>query len=425
MKKLKQIAKVLLVIIVLLAMTVIGSAAAFYYENYEKDLDEKIINSGDPELVEKIEIEPNFTCLVMGRNAHLTDYIMLAQYNPNTREIALLSIPRDTNVGNKSVDGKINSIYMYKYPEKVVNVVEEITGVEIQHYLVFDAKILRRVVDTIGGVTVDVPIDMNYDDPDQGLYIHLKKGVQTLNGKNAEGFVRFRQNNDGTGYPNGDIGRIAAQQSFIKAMVNQMLKVENLAKVNELLDIVLDGTDTDITLDTVEEYLDDIITFKQDRLRMETLPGTARDAMSPYGYNLSYYFYDKEKTDELVGEMFLGKDENDSTNVGSGDNSGDMQEVTSSDLVVEDGRIRVEILNANAKTSKINDLVQKLNESDCNVVKIGNYNTISNEKSKIITYGKHTAEELETIKKLTNINNVEESLADSTIKFTIIIGPAY
>ena len=103
---------------------------------------------------------------------------MLGQYNPNTREVALMSIPRDTKVSG-TIDGKINSAYASGYKaEKTIDKVKELTGIEPQYYVVFDTKVLRKVVDAVGGVEVDVPINMNYDDPAQDLYIHLKKGKQ-------------------------------------------------------------------------------------------------------------------------------------------------------------------------------------------------------------------------------------------------------
>ena len=434
MNKLPGIAKVLLVVLVLGVMIGLGSFAAFAYERWETDLKEN--NSGFAQLLtgnttnkKEEKLEPNFTCLIMGRNAHLTDFMMLGQYNPNTREVSLMSIPRDTYVGNASVDGKINSIYMYKYQDKVVKKVEEITGVDIQHYLIFDAKILRNIVNEIGGVTVDVPINMNYDDPEQNLYIHLKKGVQKLTGAQAEQFVRFRKNNDGTGYPNGDIGRIAAQQNFIRAMATELLKVENIGKIEALVKIVLEGTKTDITMDTIEEYLDDVVTFRTDRIRMETLPGAGRYDKGPDGFTRSFYFHDEEQAKALIDELFFKKNVTDVEESNTNDNDSAeniTQEVISPNLQIEtDGKIRIEVLNAKAKTTKLNSLVEKLNENECNVVKIGNYASTKTESSRIVTYGKNTEDELAKIKELTGISKVEASTESSTVKFSIIIGPNY
>lgn len=441
MRGLKGFMKIIAVALILICVVVAGGAAAIYYENLEKDMKE---NSGDSKLAQflvsggetKKKEEPMLTCLFMGRNAHLTDFMMLAQYNPNTREISLMSIPRDTYVGTSSVDGKINSIYMYKYPEKVVKAVETITGVDIQHYLIFDAKILRNIVNEMGGVTVEVPFDMNYDDPDQNLYIHLKKGVQKLTGAQAEQFVRFRKNNNGGGYANGDVGRIATQQKFIKAMISEILKVENIGKVGNLVKIALNGTDTDITLDVIQQYLDDVVTFKKDRVRIETLPGVGKYGKGPDGLTRSFFYHDAEKTKEIVKELFFTSIDD----MGSGDNntSGDAvqnevtakaQEVISQGLETESGnsdeKIRIEVLSANAKSSKMNSLVEKLNSNGCNVVKIGNYPTTKVEASRIIVHGSCDTEELESVKTLSGIKTTEQSDEIVNVKFTIIIGANY
>lgn len=270
--------------------------------------------------------------------------------------------------------------------------VEEITGIEVQHYLVFNTKILRQLVDEIGGVTFDVPINMNYDDPYQNLYIHLKKGVQTLSGKQAEQLVRFRKNNNGTGYPNGDVGRIATQQAFIKAMAAEVLSAENISKLGNLVKIVLDGTKTDITMEIVSNYLDDAITIKTDRIRIETLPGEGRYGMSPYGYNLSYFYHDEKETKTLINDLF--KKEN-------GDRvSGDNDVIETNGEVIKSSKTRLEVLNTSSNVTILNEIVEELNAEDFDVVKIGNFKTTKNEVSRIIDYGIGTEDELNELKEL-------------------------
>lgn len=419
MNVVKTILKVVLVVVILVVMVAAGIVGATFYKRWERDIAEKNNNLGSvigTNTEEEKVLEECFTCLFMGVNGHLTDFIMLGQYNPNTRDIALLSIPRDTNVSN-SIDGKINSLYGGKYPEKVMKKVEEITGIEVQHYLVFDAKILRKVVDEIGGVTVNVPINMNYDDPEQNLYIHLKKGTQTLTGKQAEQFVRFRKNNDGTGYKNGDIDRVATQHQFIKAMLSEALSAKNITKIGNLVNIVLDGTKTDITMELVTEYMDDIVTIKLDRMKMDTLPGEGRYGMSPYGYKLSYYYHDEEATKTLVETMFK---------TGNETASGDNDVVETSGSIVHEGKVRLEVLNASFDASILNDVVEKLNGNNFDVVKIGNYNTTKTEKSRIIDYGIGTEEELNSLKELLKINNVEKAEdLNAKVKYSVILGQNY
>lgn len=422
-KTCKVLLRILLVIVIILVLAVVALAGTYFFINWQKDVQDK--ESGEKNIIEKLVVpekkeEPVVTCLFLGVNGNLTDFIMLGQYNPNTREIALLSIPRDTNIGNNSVDGKINSAYSSRGMDKLKKQVTEITGIEIDYHVLFKTKILRQVVDKIGGVTVDVPINMNYDDPYQNLYIHLKKGTQKLTGSQAEQFCRFRKNNDGTGYPGGDVERTRAQQKFIKAFISELLKVDNVSKIPDLINIVLEGTKTNVTLDVAKEYIDDVIALKTDRITTNTLPGSARMGKSPLGYMTSYYYYDAEKTKTMIDEMFH------SSSITSGETT---VSVTSSNVVGKDESgeltVRVELLNAGTTSSVINNLVDKLRKENFYVVKIGNYDTSKKEASRIIDYGATSEDLLHDLMLVTGITKTETSSEESSVAYTIIVGPYY
>jgi len=158
--------------------------------------------------------------LLLGQNTDmgqsLTDTIMCLGYHPIKQKAFLVSIPRDTFIGKNleqaTPGDKINAIYQEKNLEKMLAKVNELTGLEIKYYIKIDNKALIRLVDVLGGVEFDVPIDMNYDDASQNLHIHLKKGLQTIHGKEAEMLLRFRHNNNGTSYStmygDNDFGRM-------------------------------------------------------------------------------------------------------------------------------------------------------------------------------------------------------------------------
>lgn len=422
-KTFKVLLRILLVIVIILVLAVVALAGTYFFINWQKDVQDK--ESGDKNIIERLVVpekkeEPVVTCLFLGVNGNLTDFIMLGQYNPNTREIALLSIPRDTNIGNNSVDGKINSAYSSRGMDKLKKQVTEITGIEIDYHVLFKTKILRQVVDKIGGVTVDVPINMNYDDPYQNLYIHLKKGTQKLTGSQAEQFCRFRKNNDGSGYPGGDVERTKAQQKFIKAFIAELLKVDNVSKIPDLINIVLEGTKTNVTLDVAKEYIDDVIALKTDRITTNTLPGSARMGQSPLGYMTSYYYYDAEKTKTMIDEMFH------SSSITSGETT---VSVTSSNVIGKDESgeltVRVELLNAGTTSNVINNLVDKLRKENFYVVKIGNYDTSKKEASRIIDYGATSEDLLHDLMLVTGITKTETSSEESSVAYTIIVGPYY
>ena len=422
-KTFKVLLRILLVIVIILVIAVIALAGTYFFINWQKDVQDK--ESGDKNIIERLVVpekkeEPVVTCLFLGVNGNLTDFIMLGQYNPNTREIALLSIPRDTNVGNNSVDGKINSAYSSRGMDKLKKQVTEITGIEIDYHVLFKTKILRQVVDKIGGVTVDVPINMNYDDPYQNLYIHLKKGTQKLTGSQAEQFCRFRKNNDGSGYPGGDVERTKAQQRFIKAFIYELLQVDNDYKIPDPINIVLEGTKTNVTLNVAKEYIDDVIALKTDRITTNTLPGSARMGKSPLGYMTSYYYYDAEKTKTMVDEMFH------SSSIVSGETT---VSVTSSNVVGKDESgeltVRVELLNAGTTSNVINNLVDKLRKENFYVVKIGNYDTSKKEASRIIDYGATSEDILHDLMLVTGVTKTETSSEETSVAYTIIVGPYY
>lgn len=412
MKALKVILKVLLIIVIVLATIAAGVVGAVVYRNWARSQNEIIDEDGNITVKENVELRENVTCLFMGVNGALTDFIMLGQYNPNTREVSLMSIPRDTKVTG-TIDGKINSAYASGYkPTNTVQKVKEITGIEAQYYVLFDTKALRQAVDAVGGVEIDVPINMNYDDPAQDLYIHLKKGKQLLTGKQAEQFVRFRKNNDGTGYRDGDVDRVAAQQQFIKAMASRVLEPQNLLKLNDLYNIVIDNTKTNITLDILLGYTDDIITFKTDRITIETLPGAGGYAEN----GLSYYFINEEKAEETIQRLFF-------KNVKAEEVNAAISEDVESESKTE--KIKIEVLNAGAKSSIFNEVVEKLNSNGYYVSKIGNYESSEKELSRVICHSQDITD-LEAIQKLLGINKSENEIAtEATVNYTVIIGPLY
>ncbi len=419
MKKfLKVILRLFIIIFVVLVMVIVGCVAGVMYTRWEKDNQEIINESGEIIKVgDNIVIEENVTCLFMGVNGALTDFIMLGQYNPNTREVNMLSIPRDTKV-NGTIDGKINSAYAGVDPMRTVNKVEELTGIEIDYYILFKTKVLRDLVDAVDGVTVTVPINMNYDDPYQNLYIHLNKGTYKLTGKQAEQFCRFRKNNDGSGYPNGDIGRVAAQQSFIKAMIARCLEPQNLLRIGTLVEIVLDNTKTNITMDIASQYIDDAVAFKADRVRIETLPGEGR-----YENKVSYFFMDKDAAKTLIDDLFnkkttvedvLSMQEQSNEKASGEKHSGD--------------KIRIEVLNNGTSNKNFSAVVDTLNHMGYSVVRVGNYTGELDDYSRIIAHAT-TMEDIEkadALSKIVGINKIENSNElSSEVEFTVVLGPKY
>lgn len=139
-----------------------------------------------------------------------------------------------SHVLGKRVDYK-NGEGRFKNPEYdfTADIIEEVFNVYIDDIVFIKPSSLRKIVDYFGGVEIDVPYLMKYSDPVQNLKIDIKKGLQTLGGKDAEGFVRYRQGVDEKGkYKSiGDIERKKNQVAFVKAFISQHLNIKNLGKI--------------------------------------------------------------------------------------------------------------------------------------------------------------------------------------------------
>ncbi|MFZ5986089.1 MAG: LCP family protein [Bacillota bacterium] len=229
-----------------------------------------------------------------------SDVIALLNYRPKEGKINILSIARDTRVKAKGRFMKINALIGTGGERLVVEKVEEITGLPINYYLTLNFKGFREIIDTLGGVEIDVPFDMEYDDPYQNLHIHIKKGKQVLDGAKSEQFVRYRKgNHKGQGYQDGDIGRIKIQQQFIKEFIEQKIKVRYILKANDIFFILKDNMRTNIEISDVNHFIKYIKDIRSDEVKSYTLPG-----YSSYIGGQWYYIYNKKKTKELIKSYF-------------------------------------------------------------------------------------------------------------------------
>ena len=369
---------------------------------------------------EKKELDKIY-CLILGQSENLTDTIMLASYDPKTQEAALLSIPRDTFIGdNKAyasgVD-KINAVYQFG-AEKTLKEVRELTGIDVQYYLKVDTKALRALVDEIGGVYFDVPIDMHYTDKRQGLYIDLKAGYQLLDGDKAEQVVRFRHNSDGTTYSyeygGEDLGRMKTQRAFLTALLDQTIKNMDISTIFSFLDIAEQYVETNLDFSVIKDYVPYIIDFKMDNLQTATLPGIAEQA--PNG--LWIYSPYEDEVEETINKLFYGIDPEKETDANT------IDENTISDEDIEkDEDINIEVLNGSGSASKLNEVVSRLEAEGFKVTQTGN--TSSTTKTTIIDRCDMSENSLTKIKEILGTENITSGSSDVSEKVTIIIGTDY
>jgi LCP family protein required for cell wall assembly len=172
----------------------------------------------------------------------LADTIMLASFDPVSKRADIISLPRDTYYYRSGYGAsylKLNAVF-HDGPVAMAEAVHDIlVGIPINYYAVVDYKGVENIVDSMDGVPMYVPMDMYYSSPPQNLLINLKEGEQVLDGAHAVQFLRFRK-----GYTNGDLGRVEAQQQFMKNAAAQALGFD-LPKVATA---VQENVDSDITL---------------------------------------------------------------------------------------------------------------------------------------------------------------------------------
>ena len=297
-KSKKNIFQKISITCIILSIICIVGWVGIYAVNYKLDYYSAKLTpeEQDFEIVKKTEI----SALVCGINGFLTDTIIYAKANLETGKVSYISVPRDTYVTNPYCIGhKINAIYRKQDMEPLIKQVEKMLDVNIDYYLLVDAEIVANMVDAIGGVEFNVPIDMKYDDGSQDLHIDLKKGIQVLDGDKAEQVIRFRKNNNGTGYRLGDIDRVKVQQDFIKAFIKQAIKPENILKADKIINTVLGDTDTNITIREALSYVTDLSKLDLNNIYSTTAIGT-----TPYIDNISYFKMNEKATQNLIKEKF-------------------------------------------------------------------------------------------------------------------------
>ena len=225
-----------------------------------------------------------------------SDTNILVGFDADGGSVHCVSIPRDTLVNVSRKVKKINAAYNMGGSKQLSQEISDMLGVPVDFSVQVNLKGFAALVDAIGGVDFTVPINMNYDDPVQGLSIHFTKGSHHLNGQEALEVVRFRHNNDGTGYGTEDIGRIGTQQAFLTAVAKKALSPANLSKVSSYAKIFHKYVDTDLSLGNLAWLGTQAIQMGTDNIHFSTLPGSG----SGYYKGISYYTLDPSAVLEMV-----------------------------------------------------------------------------------------------------------------------------
>ena len=244
-----------------------------------------------------------------------TDAIMIASYDANEAQVNMLSVPRDTKVyvTNRDVTRKINEVHAMSSKQKsgeilgaeaTAEAVSQLTGIPINYYVEFSFSAIDNLFDALGPVEFDVPDvegkgrGMNYDDPVQNLHIHLKPGLQKLTGNEVQQFVRYRKSNSGAG-SGSDTDRVARQQEFVKAVVDQKLNVALIPKLPGIFSQLSKEIKTNISMVDVTRYLRYLQKLTGESIHSYSLPGETKTIRGG-----SYFICNLEETKTLMNDTF-------------------------------------------------------------------------------------------------------------------------
>lgn len=234
---------------------------------------------------------------VDGTTGTRSDTIMVVHINPEKKEVSVVAIPRDTlvTIPDRGLD-KVNHAYAFGGMELSKRTIENFLHINIAHSVIVNLAGIEELIDKLGGITVSVEKRMYYVDYAQDLNIDLQPGVQKLMGRQAMGYLRFR-------HTDNDFSRINRQQTFLRAVANEMMKKENVLKTPGLFLSLLSCIDTDLnSRQTLALSLVLRRANELSQINMKTIPGT--DMMVDGIY---YYRPDDIKIHQIVDQYFSTK----------------------------------------------------------------------------------------------------------------------
>ena len=270
-KKKGRKAKKLMVILLALILLAVGVVAAFLLF-FVRPPARAILDPQENEI---------FTLLIAGQDDvgsfGLSDTIMLVSLDVTNSTVHVVSIPRDTKVDESWAMPKINSVYAMTggSAERLVEAVGAITGFLPDNYIILDMQAFTDLVNVIDGIYFDVPRYMRYDDPCQNLHINLQPGYQRLDGEQALHLVRWRQNNDGTGFANGDLGRIETQQNFMQALAAELLEIRNPLRIGNIARVFVEHVETDLSLGNLMWFAQQFMGIDSEDINVLMIPNAA------------------------------------------------------------------------------------------------------------------------------------------------------
>ena len=310
--KKKKTGKVILIILLVIALLAGGVYVALEYFIDPPEQNEDGVNNNNNN-VNHVDGRKDgvYTFLVAGTDqiSNNTDTIMVGSFDTVNGKLNIVSIPRDTLINIRHEVKKANAAYHYANYYKDIEgssyygidpvtsmrkeLVKSMLGFDVDKYVLVNLKAAEEVVDAIGGVEFDLPIDMNFDSKNQDLHIHLNKGKQTLNGEQFVQVMRFRSS-----YAGGDLERIEMQHKLLRALADQMLTLGNVPNISKVAQIVADNMQTDMNTENIIYFIKEFLKLDKDDIQFLTMPKL--NTGSVFGY--SYVFTDIDAWLKMVND---------------------------------------------------------------------------------------------------------------------------
>ncbi len=246
-----------------------------------------------------VNLQQSFTILVIGvdrrgNDKGRSDVLMVATVNPNAKTTWMMNIPRDTRTTmmGADIEDKVNHAYAYGGAAMTIASVEHLIGIPIDYYIKVDMEGFQQLIDTIGGIEVNNTIDFQYEGYDFPL------GDLDLQGNEALAYVRMRYDD-----PQGDLGRNERQKLVVKAIMNNLLHVQNVFKLNKIVKAIEEHVKTNLTFEDWKTMSSD---YREalDRIKTENLNGHGQIIDGIY-----YYIVSDEEKLRITEQLRLHLDE--------------------------------------------------------------------------------------------------------------------
>ncbi|MCY6959726.1 LCP family protein [Clostridium brassicae] len=401
-KKRGKIKKIILIIITL-AISIIAISGVYVYHTLDKlsknsnknqlsSLKRSKDKTDDSINILALGVDIGDPTIKSGNVPKRTDTMMLIHYNPTSEEVSIVSIPRDTLIKINKKNFKINAAHAVGNVDYSIDAVEKLLDIDIDYYGKIDYQGFREIIDSIGGVDMEITRNMNYDDESQDLHIHFKKGEEVhLDGAKAEQFFRWRKNNDGTGLADGDIGRIDNQHIFVQKVLEKLKSPKIIPRIPGILTTIPKYCETNMSADEMMKYGYNFVTAN--KIQTYTLKGEFK-----YINRISYFIYDKKFNKEILSKLHQSSS--------LSENSG-----------LSKNNMRIQVLNCTKKDGLAANYKKQLNEEGYNSVSTGN-GTARDES--VIYFNNVDNTTMDMIKKDLNIKKYE-IIDDNSKNFDIII----